>query len=189
MFQPGIEPQSSWSMVNTLTTRPMDYIRFRILAEVQFLLAVLTPNSSFVCANFLQLFSCSTQASPSKNKNIRLYFYIYVFLVCQDPVVVYNTLINQRKFGGYSSNPPWIICGLTDRLKRHFVNYDKIWRMSFLFLWFFLEMKCGLFDKTQIRADNRSCSLRLPESGDPGMVNGRLPELEDLHYQLTKQVS
>ena len=48
----------------------------RILAEVQFPLAVQTPDSS-------------TQASPSKNKNIRLYFYVFL-IISQDPAVVYN---------------------------------------------------------------------------------------------------
>ena len=57
----------------------------------QFILAVLTPNNSFVCVNSLWLLSCSTQASPLKNKNIRLYFYIYMLLViCKDPAEVYH---------------------------------------------------------------------------------------------------
>ena len=33
----------------------LDYIRYRILAEVQFLSAVPTPDNSFVCLNSLSL--------------------------------------------------------------------------------------------------------------------------------------
>ena len=44
----------------------------------QCLLAVLTPNSSFVCMKSLSLLSCSTQTSPLMNKNIRLFIYICV---------------------------------------------------------------------------------------------------------------
>ena len=41
----------------------------------QLLLAVLTPDYSFVCINSFQLLSCTTQASLSKNKYIRFSFY------------------------------------------------------------------------------------------------------------------
>ena len=51
--------------------------RSRMLAEVKFLLAVPTPDWSFMCTNSLQLLSCSTLVSPSKNENITLYF-LYV---------------------------------------------------------------------------------------------------------------
>ena len=65
-----------------------------IFAEVQFLQAVPTPNSSFMHVNSLRLLSCFTQPSPLKNKNIRLYFYIYIFLtVCHDPAVENNSLL------------------------------------------------------------------------------------------------
>lgn len=50
-----------------------------------------------------------------------------------------------------------------------------------------IKMNYGLFNNNQIPANNGLSSLRSPDSGDVEIANGRLPELEDLHYKLTKQ--